>query len=459
MGVSPIRYDFTISPGQTVTKEVSFFNNADVPYNIYVTAEDCVTDDGAGTPKCRENQKTWPDPESISSWVSYDSPESFVVPPHTEKKLNVILRAPSDALPGGHYGAIFFNNPDGTDASWNTVKMVKRTGILFLVNVPGKIIYDTLFWDIGIELSAAPDSGPTDWVSKLKQELDPRLTPPVLVQSDFGLNFSIPVTNKWNTHILPVGRVELYDNDVLLKRIGKESIRNEDGVLLGEKIVDYLPINDEAGNVLPNSDRVYTVLWKWFAYEDVENGQKIIKFLSPSDYYSQKSGSNAWYLLPWEKLKIVHATKVVKAKIHLEYKKTDGTVEPYDVDQDVVVRYNYIDKWVNWGALLLILALLLVIWILWLLFRRDEEKVDELEEEVEELEDEIDELEKGRRLAKVALAQKKKAKAMKALDTAEKKAVAVKKKATKKTESVAPKKESAPAKKPTTKRAPKVTNN
>ena len=58
MGVSPIRYDFTISPGQTVTKEVSFFNNADVPYNIYVTAEDCVTDDGAGTPKCRENQKT-----------------------------------------------------------------------------------------------------------------------------------------------------------------------------------------------------------------------------------------------------------------------------------------------------------------------------------------------------------------------------------------------------------------
>jgi hypothetical protein len=56
-------------------------------------------------------------------------------------------------------------------------------------------------------------------VSKLKRDLDPRITPPVLVESDFGMNFSIPVTNKGNTHILPVGRIELYDNEVLLKKI------------------------------------------------------------------------------------------------------------------------------------------------------------------------------------------------------------------------------------------------
>lgn len=449
MGVSPIRYDFTVLPGQSVTKEVSFFNNADTPYNIFLTAEDCVTDDGAGTPKCRQNPKSWPDSESISSWMSYDSPESFIVPPHTEKKLNVIVSAPSDALPGGHYGAVFFNNP-GTDAtSWNTVKMVKRTGILFLVNVPWKIVYDTIFGDIGIELSAAPVSQPNDWVSKLKRDLDPRLTPPVLVESNFGMNFSIPVTNKGNTHILPVGRIELYDNDILLKKIGKESIRSEDGVLLWEKIVDYLPINDEAGNVLPSSNRIYTVLWKGFAYEEVDNWQKVIKFLSPSDYYSQKSGSNAGYLLPWEKLKVVDATKIVKAKIHLEYRKTDNTVEPFESEQDITVRYSYIDKGINWWALLLIGALLFIIWILWLLFRRDEDRVEELEDEVEVLEDEIDELEKGRRLAKAAIAKKKKAKAVKALDTAEKKVVATRKKVENK--------EDAP-KKPPVKRTTKATN-
>ncbi len=73
------------------------------------------------------------------------------------------------------------------------------------MNVPGKIVYDTLFGDIGIELSSAPAIlEPTDWISKLKRELDPRLTPPVLVESNFGMNFSIPVTNNGNTHILPV---------------------------------------------------------------------------------------------------------------------------------------------------------------------------------------------------------------------------------------------------------------
>jgi hypothetical protein len=71
-----------------------------------------VTDDGAGTPKCRLNSRAGPNPDSVSSWISYDSPERFVVPPRTERKLNVIVSAPADAVPGGHYGAVFFNNPD-----------------------------------------------------------------------------------------------------------------------------------------------------------------------------------------------------------------------------------------------------------------------------------------------------------------------------------------------------------
>lgn len=459
MGVSPIRYDFTVSQGESVSKEISFFNNSDVPYNIFVTAEDCITDDGEGTPKCRENKKSGPDPESIASWITFDSSESFVVPPRSEKKMNVIVTAPKNALPWGHYGAIFFNNPESGGTSGNTVKMVKRTWILLLVNVPGKIVYDTLFGDIGIELSSAPAIlEPTDWISKLKRELDPRLTPPVLVESNFGMNFSIPVTNNGNTHILPVWRIELFDNEVLLKKIGKESIRNEDGVLLWEKIVDYLPINDEAGNVLPSANRVYTVLWNGFAYEEIEDSQKVIKFLSPSEYYSKKSGANTNYLLPWEKLKIIDATKVIKAKIHLEYRKTDNTVEPFDSEQDITVRYSYIDKWTNWWALLLIGLLLFVIWILWLLFRRDEERVEELEDEVEELEEEIDELEKGRMLAKAALAKKKKSKAIKALDTAEKEVIATKKKAVKKVAATKQEVEAEATKKVPQKRSSKVTN-
>jgi hypothetical protein len=109
--------------------------------------------------------------------------------------MNLIITAPADAIPGGHYGAIFFNNPDTGTIEGNTVKMVKRTGILLLANVPGQIVYNTEFGDIEIDLSAAP-SRPSDWLSRIKRELDPRLSRPVLVESDFGMNFSVPVSNK-----------------------------------------------------------------------------------------------------------------------------------------------------------------------------------------------------------------------------------------------------------------------
>ena len=53
MGVSPIKHEFTVGTGKTITKTITFFNNSDTPYNIYLSAEDCVADDKVGTPKCR----------------------------------------------------------------------------------------------------------------------------------------------------------------------------------------------------------------------------------------------------------------------------------------------------------------------------------------------------------------------------------------------------------------------
>jgi hypothetical protein len=31
---------------------------------------------------------------------------------------------------------------------------------------------------------------------------------------------------------------------------------------MGEKIVDYIPINDNKGNVLPNTQRIFSVKWQ-----------------------------------------------------------------------------------------------------------------------------------------------------------------------------------------------------
>ena len=94
-------------------------------------------------------------------------------------------------------------------------------------------------------------------------EINPLWDKPTLSESeDFILTLKIPIENTGNTHVRPTGKIYLSDGDTRLERIGKQAIVNENGVYLGEKIVDFLPINDEGGNVLPNTDRTYSVEWK-----------------------------------------------------------------------------------------------------------------------------------------------------------------------------------------------------
>ena len=112
MGVSPIRHEFTVGTGKTITKTITFFNNSDTTYNIYLSAEDCVADDKVGTPKCRAITSTGSDPVSVASWVKFEGATRFSVPAKSERKINFSVTPPKDALPGGHYGAIFLNNPE-----------------------------------------------------------------------------------------------------------------------------------------------------------------------------------------------------------------------------------------------------------------------------------------------------------------------------------------------------------
>lgn len=62
----------------------------------------------------------------------------------------------------------------------------------------------------------------------MMDQLDPRVESPILLDtSDFSVNFTIPLSNSGNIHILPVGRIELYDEDgSVLKKIGKEVIKS-----------------------------------------------------------------------------------------------------------------------------------------------------------------------------------------------------------------------------------------
>ncbi len=446
LAVSPIKYEINVTSGQATTKTITFYNNSNESYTIYLSAEDCTADVRAGTPKCRPNTSSGVDPQSLATWITFDGADRFTVPGKWEKKVNFTITPPAWVSPGWHYGAVFLNNLDTSSDGWNTVKMIRRAWVLLLVNVPGKLIYNTEIGDIAIDipLESAPNKAqeknmPTwkKWTQKILQELDPRLwsdeSEIIFDDSDFVVTFTLPVKNSGNTHIMPLGRIELYDEDgILLERVGKEGIRTPEWVFLWEKIVDYLPINDETSSVLPGSDRIFTVLWKWFAYETIEAGKSVIKYLTPAQYYNQLENKNTTVLKPWERYRTRPIIKNITAKIYLEYRWEGDDVIPYEREEIIKISYTAPQKELNYGMIAIAILFIALYWI-WRAYRREDTRINRLEAEIEYVEAEIDELEKGKALAKKALEKK-----------AQKKSISTK----------MPVETPAPAKKPVAKKSP-----
>lgn len=111
---------------------------------------------------------------------------------------------------------------------------------------------------LGLDLTASNHDGKCVDAPSLDllvaPEEDMSLTVPedTTTQSGTSFVFKIPLTNSGTIHLKPVGSIEIIDeNGQVIPSIGREVIRDPNGVVQGERIVDYLPINESAGNVLP----------------------------------------------------------------------------------------------------------------------------------------------------------------------------------------------------------------
>jgi hypothetical protein len=396
MAVSPIRDEFVATAWTSIVRQVTFYNNADVAYTVYITTEDCEPGTNYWTPLCQATGSSWLDILKSSTWITTDESGMFTVAPHSNRVINYTVNVPPNAVPGGHYGAIFFNNPDMA-VSGNAVKMNRRIGMLYLMTVPGNIVVDTNFWDILV------DAGPGGWMStvgpnsimtlfsapqqfidetikwlmmifsdpveteNILNEINPIWEKPSIKEDEFLVTLKIPVENAGNTHVTPTGKIYLYDWDTRLERIWRQSIVDENGVYLGEKIVDFLPINDEWGNVLPNTDRTFSIDWAGFAYDDIDPvlGKRVVKFESPAEYYSRTAWSDTQMQMPWEKLARRTMNKELRASVEITYKNpSTGLDEVTTLELPVPIHYVYVAKVLNWSLLLLLLLIILLYWIL-----------------------------------------------------------------------------------------------
>lgn len=403
--VSPIKYEIELNPWWSITKTAKLINKSNNPMIIYTWVSDFMSNDTSWNPVfVRKSELVNPNQE-LASWITINT-NTINLNALEEKDVEFTINVPLDATPWWHYWAVFFKNYwENSINSWWQVKINVDYGVLLLINVDWEIIDnwkpwepninpwtssgwwniwytlwwlkidDCTLWDLtksNIDWKCIDDfwlwniiddiiwSWSTDNNDNLKWNNDWNW----IIDLDFNIWFEIPFSNEWNTHIKPTWKITLVDeNWNNIKWVGKEIIKNDMWTIMWEKIVDYIPVNDNWWNVLPETTRIFKSEWRWFPYEDYdENGKKIIKYWTPSEYYTNKNIESKTFLFPWERINEKLENKKVTAIIELAYKNHEWENIEFNSAKDFYVDYKTEYIWYN---PYFFIWLILTLWILW----------------------------------------------------------------------------------------------
>lgn len=140
--LSPLKYEINVDPWDVITRSAQIRNNGIDPVVLTTASSDFeAKGDGTGTPLfVRYSELVNPDQE-LSSWISIDQ-ASISLNPGETGAITFTITVPSNATPWGHYGAVFFKNPDSESSAGAEIGINVDYWVLVLVNVSGEIIVD-----------------------------------------------------------------------------------------------------------------------------------------------------------------------------------------------------------------------------------------------------------------------------------------------------------------------------
>lgn len=212
--VTPVVDTFSIEPSQTVTRTVRVINPVARPITLYPRVLDFHTDNENGQPQFY-SIKEKNSPYAMSTWATFSKP-FLRIEPNEEEKFDVLITAPQNADPGGHYAAILFSTEEPKlEDDVSQIGVVGLVGTLLLAKVPGAVDERLL----------------------LQEFTAPRflMSPPA--------HFTTLFSNLGNIHIAPKGEIK---------------VRNWSG-----DVVKTMTINEGGGNVLPDSRRRFENSWEF----------------------------------------------------------------------------------------------------------------------------------------------------------------------------------------------------
>lgn len=424
--IDPIKYELEMAPGQSLTLTASIQNNWVSTITMPTAVSDFQANGSGGTPSfVRKSELVFPDQE-LSSWITL-SATWVTMAPGERATINFTIDVPTDAIPWGHYGAVIFKNAwSEASAGWE-VGINVDYGILILITVDGDIIVDGEVWDLSIIwgatwrwdpkdtneneeeisewneetdnnneeinnntiLGITPPDGTFDtcplwdftssnfdgkcfdnpFLPEEKEEIPKNEMIPLWEQEEFGVDFQVPFKNTGTTHVKPTGKIILEDSQwKQLKAIWRELIVSDLGVIMWENIVDYIPINDTDGNVLPNTKRVFEWNWEWFPYKTYDDvGNEIIQHWNPSEYYTKQNKEEAGFLMFWERVCEAKRHEKITAFIDMSYTDENGEVVEFNSAKDFYINYTEEYVGINPYVVIPIVIFLSLLWfyMLW----------------------------------------------------------------------------------------------
>lgn len=376
MTVSPVKYEIETQPWEIVVKSATLYNYSEDTLYITTSTAEFVSDTNSWQPRI-----VWAQSDtSISHWITLHT-QDFTIEPNSQRTINFDILIPDNATPGWHYGAVFFENDDSAvkDGSWVWVNV--DYGVLLLVNVDGEVIKQ---WEVdGVRVSWGSSSSSSNnyttkrkdscplWdfsrsnfdglcIDKLAQWDNENTTIDLSdiwdllpwnddKDDDLDIKFEIPFENQWNTHIKPTGKITLTDEDwKQIKWVWKEVILNDNWAITGEKIVDYIPINDIWGNVLPQTKRIFEWEWKGFPYKTYDDaGNEIVLYADPSEYYTKQNIPENTVLGFWERVLQRQNQKVVTAQVQFAYDDINWEEIEFNSAEEFTIEYVDTYIWLN----------------------------------------------------------------------------------------------------------------
>lgn len=134
----PPRLELLVSPGETVNSILKVDNGSEASQNYTIFVDDFIVNDLLGTPiPLSENVSSkW----SLRKWIT--APSFVPVDAKTTQTVNITIKVPTTALPGGHYAMITYQpNAEVKPGEMKKTAAIigQRVGTLVYVTVKGKV--------------------------------------------------------------------------------------------------------------------------------------------------------------------------------------------------------------------------------------------------------------------------------------------------------------------------------